>query len=79
MAEKGYWFLWPQHFIIIKVIMGHSIQIFEQFSVLISNLEKIYSKVVRTVDDMELSLVAKTNADYEEDIWILNVLAIECR
>ncbi|GAB0178923.1 interleukin-1 receptor type 1-like [Grus japonensis] len=28
---------------------------------------------------MELSLVAKTNADYEEDIWILNVLAIECR
>lgn len=59
--------------------MGHSIQISEQFSVLISNLEKIYSEVVRTVDDMKLSMVVKTNADYEEDIWILHGLVVKCQ
>lgn len=56
MAEKGYQFLWPQHFITIKVILGHSIQISEQLNVLISKLEKIYSEVVRTTDDTKLSL-----------------------
>lgn len=55
MAEKGYPFLWLQHFITVKVVMRHSIQLSEQFNVLISNLEKIYSEGVTTVDDTKLS------------------------